>query len=96
MKRLLALISLVFLAFAFQIQAQKKRKPRINTKKPPAAAQPLRENTNTAIVVDERLAVLRSAPSLYALPIQRMRRGRILAISGSKEASFPSSVISVP
>ncbi|MGI8468297.1 MAG: hypothetical protein ACR2N3_07580 [Pyrinomonadaceae bacterium] len=85
MKRSLALISLVFLAFAFQIQAQKNRRPQIITKKP-VAAQPPRENMNTAIVVDERLAVLRSEPSLYAMPVQRMRRGRILAISGSKEA----------
>ncbi len=37
-------------------------------------------------MVDERLAVLRSEPSLFAKSIQRMRRGRIVTISGSKEA----------
>lgn len=84
MKSSLALIFLVFLAFNFQTPAQKNRRPQIINKKPPV--QSPRENTNTAIVVDERLAVLRSAPSLYAMPIQRMRRGRVLAISGAKEA----------
>ena len=44
------------------------------------------EKTNTAIVVDERLAVLRVEPSLFAKSIQRMRLGRIVSISGSKEA----------
>ena len=85
MKRSLALISPVFLVFAFQIQAQKKRRPPIS-RKPTVVRQSPREIGNTAIVVDERLAVLRSAPSLYAMPIQRMRRGRILAISGAKQA----------
>ena len=85
MKRSLALIFLVFFIFAFQTQAQKNRRPQI-IKKPSVVRQPPRETVNTAIVVDERLAVLRSAPSLYAPPVQRMRRGRILAISGSKEA----------
>lgn len=44
------------------------------------------ENLRTAVVVDERLAVLRMQPSLYARPVQRMRRGRILAVTGSKSA----------
>lgn len=38
------------------------------------------------IVIDERLSVLRSSPSLYALPIQRMRTGRDVVISNTKEA----------
>ena len=83
MKRsLLVLIFSVFLAFTFQTQAQKNRKPQVVKK---SATPPSRENTNTAIVVDERLAVLRSEPSLYAMPVQRMRRGKILTVSGSKE-----------
>ena len=85
MKRSPVLIYLVLLVFALPIQGQKNRRPQIVSRKPPVV-QPPRENTDTAIVVDERLAVLRSSPSLYAMPIQRMRRGRILAISGSKEA----------
>lgn len=73
----------VFLAFTFQIQAQKNRQPPFSKKTP---VQQPRETANKAIVVDERLAVLRAEPSLYAMPVQRMRRGKILAISGSKEA----------
>lgn len=75
--------ALFLLVFTLQIQAQKKRPSQISRK---PTAQSTRENTNTAIVVDERLAVLRSEPSLYAMPIQRMRRGKILAVSGSKDA----------
>lgn len=84
MKRSLVFLSLVFLVLTIQTQAQNKRRPQIYVKKP-IVTQP-RETVNTAIVVDERLAVLRSEPSLYAMPIQRMRRGRILAINGVKEA----------
>ena len=45
-----------------------------------------RRNANVAIVVDERLALLLTEPSLYAVPIQRMRRGRNLLVLRSKEA----------
>ena len=84
MKRLLLVISLIFLAFTFTAEAQKKRRPVLPTRKTPVVQTS--EYSNTAVVVDERLAVLRLEPSLYAKPIQRMRRGRILAISGTKEA----------
>ncbi len=70
---------LVFLVFTFNLEAQKRRvlpKPKVAQK----------TYTNLAVVVDERLAVLRSEPSLFAKSIQRMRRGRIVTISGSKEA----------
>ena len=86
MKCSLLLFSLTLLVFTFSIQAQKKRRPPIPVRKTPAVKTTPPENSNTAIVVDERLAVLRAEPSLYAKPIQRMRRGRILAISGSREA----------
>lgn len=89
MKCSLVLVSLIFFTFTLQSQAQKKRPFQI-IKKPPvksgSAPQQPRETGNIAIVVDERLAVLRSEPSLYAMPLQRMRRGRVLAISGAKEA----------
>lgn len=85
MKRSLIPVFLILLVFILQIQAQKKRKPQIFTKKTPVV-QPRETATNTAVVVDERLAVLRNEPSLYAMPVQRMRRGRILVISGAKEA----------
>jgi len=72
---------LVFLVFTSNLEAQKRRvlpKPKV--------AQKANANTNTAVVVDERLAVLRSEPSLFANSIQRMRLGRIVTISGTKEA----------
>jgi hypothetical protein len=86
MKPTFLVFLLVFFAFAVQIQAQKKRRPSIPVKKPVVQNQAARETQNTAIVIDERLAVLRASPSLYAAPIQRMRRGRTISISGAKEA----------
>ena len=85
MKSVFLAISLVILAFVFTAEAQNKRKPNLPVKKP-MTTKSVNENPNTAVVVDERLAVLRLEPSLYARPIQRMRRGRILAISGAKQA----------
>ena len=85
MKRSLLLISLIFLAFVFTVEAQKKRRPSVPVRKTSTVQAPP-EYSNTAVVVDERLAVLRAEPSLYAKPIQRMRRGRLLAISGTKQA----------
>lgn len=86
MKRMLLLCSLVVFVFSLSTAAQKKRRPPIPVNRKPAIEQTARENTNTAVVVDERLAVLRTEPSLYAKPVQRMRRGRVLAVSGSREA----------
>ncbi len=68
-------LALVFVCF-ISTEAQ-KRKP-INSKKS--------ETGNTAVVIDERLSVLRAKPSLFADPIQRMRRGRRVQILGSSEA----------
>ncbi|HEY0051607.1 MAG TPA: hypothetical protein VGB68_20075 [Pyrinomonadaceae bacterium] len=85
MKPTFHVLLLVFLAFAFQIQAQKKRRLITPVKNPVAENQIRRESANTAIVVDERLAVLRASPSLYAMPVQRMRRGRKILISGVKD-----------
>ena len=39
-----------------------------------------------AVVIDESLSVLRMQPSLYALPLQRMRRGRRVQILGVVQA----------
>lgn len=87
MKRpLFSIFLLVFLAFCSTADAQKRRSLPKTFKKPAAAPAAIRTNSNTAVVVDERLAVLRSEPSLFAAPIQRMRRGRSVSISGSKEA----------
>lgn len=50
-----------------------------------------REIGQTAVVMDETLSVLRQKPSLFANPIQRMRRGRkvrILAIAEGDGVKF--------
>ena len=84
MKRPLFLL-LLFVILNFHAEAQKryvKPKP-----KPKALTSRINNpDADKAIVVDERLAVLRNAPSLFAKPIQRMRRGRIVTISGTREA----------
>ncbi|MGI8494404.1 MAG: hypothetical protein ACR2L1_03695 [Pyrinomonadaceae bacterium] len=85
MKRSLLLFFTIILVFSHSVEAQKKRRPPVPVRRTKTVQSPP-ETANTAIVVDERLAVLRIEPSLYAKPIQRMRRGRILAISGSREA----------
>jgi hypothetical protein len=78
MQRSFTLIFLVFLASVFTIQAQKKRNISVSANQ---SASP-----NTGIVIDERLAVLRIQPSLYSDSIQRMRTGKVVAISASKQA----------
>jgi hypothetical protein len=80
MKRSISIIFLVFLAFVSPTEAQKKRP--FTAKKTISTAT---QNPNLAIVIDERLAVLRTQPSLYSDSIQRMRSGRILAIAGAKQ-----------
>jgi hypothetical protein len=85
MKRSLLLFSLVLLVFALPASPQNKRRAPVSNKRTTAYQAP-KINTTTAIVVDERLAVLRVEPSLYGKPIQRMRRGRLVSISGSREA----------
>jgi hypothetical protein len=39
----------------------------------------------TVVVIDERLSVIREAPSFYAFPIQRMRRGRVVVLKAVRE-----------
>lgn len=78
MQRSFTLIFLVFLAFVFTIQAQKKRTTTVSANQP--------TNPNVGVVIDERLAVLRIQPSLYSDSIQRMRTGKVVAISASKQA----------
>lgn len=86
MKRsLFSAFLLILLVFTLNTRAQKRRIPSKAVKKP-AAPQKTVENANTAVVVDEKLAVLRVEPSLFARPIQRMRLGRVVSISGSKQA----------
>ncbi|HEX8119438.1 MAG TPA: hypothetical protein VF521_19320, partial [Pyrinomonadaceae bacterium] len=60
----------ILLLFAAPAAAQKKRRP-------PAGGR-------LAVVVDERLAALREAPDLSAALVQRLGRGRLVAVSGVK------------
>ena len=85
MKRSLLSFSLIISTFILTAEAQKKGRSQISNKKIATVEKP-RGNANMAIVVDERLAVLRVEPSLYARPFQRMRSGRLVSISGVREA----------
>lgn len=92
MERSLLLFPLIFFAFTLTTAAQKKRRPQPQPQQPQISnkktltAETIRGNSNVAVVVDERLAVLRVEPSLYAKPFQRMRSGRLVSISGVKAA----------
>ena len=77
MKRFLSSI-LVCFAVAAICGAQVRRAPK-------APIKP-REIGGTAVVMDETLSVLRPKPSLFAVPVQRMRRGRAVRILGIAEA----------
>lgn len=80
MKRPLFLLLLaVFLNFA----ADAQRRP---FKPKPKTVVRQKFEADKAFVIDERLAVLRVAPSLYAKPVQRMRRGRMVTIFEQREA----------
>src|SRR5690349_1217815 len=56
------------------------------TRKAATAAVKSREIGQMAYVMDETLSVLRPKPSLFAVPTQRMRRGRVVKILGVAEA----------
>ena len=66
---------------AADVAAQRRKAPT----KPPAASRS-KEIGHTAIVLDETLSVLRPRPTLFAEPVQRMRRGRQVKILGVTEA----------
>jgi len=75
-------LALVFVCF-FSAEAQ-KRKPVTN---PLRSAPPrVRDVGSKAVVIDETLSVLRMRPSLFAEPIQRMRRGRHVQIVAAADA----------
>ena len=55
-------------------------------KRRPSSKAKTVETGNAAVVIDETLSVLRSRPSLFAEPVQRMRRGRRVQILGATDA----------
>lgn len=67
-------LALVFVCL-IPVSAQKRR-----------SISKIRVVAQTAVVIDESLSVLRMQPSLYALPMQRMRLGRRVQILGVAEA----------
>jgi hypothetical protein len=69
---------LSFLAFTVSVNAQKGQ---LRAKSKPKTAE---KKGTSAIIVDRRLSVLRNAPSLYALPIQRLGVGREVIVLGEK------------
>ncbi len=84
MKRIVSiLIVLSIIIFSSTIFAQRRGGSR-NSRSNPAAVKKIA--TNKAVVVDQRLAVLRVSPSLYARPIQRMSGGREITVAESREA----------
>ena len=83
MKIVLSAILVCLTASAVDVAAQKRRPATRPTSAP--AAKP-REVGQLAYVMDETLSVLRPKPSLFAMPIQRMRRGRVVKILEVTEA----------
>jgi len=83
MKRLLFL--LLLFAFPHTGAEAQKRYVRVKPKPKLASNQKFEANSGKAIVIDERLAVLRAAPGLFAKPLQRMRRGRAVTIFETRE-----------
>jgi hypothetical protein len=79
--RIALICVVVFLVFACDIAAQKRHASVQNS-----PAKPKTEKYYPGTVIDERLSILRMEPSLYGIPLQRMRRGRTVLIYSSKEA----------
>lgn len=78
-------IIIAMILFAPSANAQKRSR---HAPQRPLRALPVKpsEVGTSAVVMDETLSVLRAKPSLYADPIQRMRRGRKLQVLGVAEA----------
>ena len=79
---ILGFLIISLLAWAPKIKAQRKKPVAART----AAATRSKEIGQAAVVLDETLSVLRPTPSLFAEPIQRMRRGREVKILAVTEA----------
>jgi len=80
----LTLLGVVSLAAG--IGNAQKRSSLVTPPKVKPAAQRSSEIGSQAVVIDETLSVLRRKPSLFAEPVQRMRRGRKVTVLGVAEA----------
>jgi hypothetical protein len=84
MRKTLPLLLLVSLLSASALS--QRRRPVVVKKPSVPGATRFREIGSTGVVIDETLSVLREKPSLFADPIQRMRRGRAVKILAVAEA----------
>jgi hypothetical protein len=85
MKRLEYLLFLtIFLTLPIIVAAQRPKSQ--GKARPTGSALKPREIGSTAVVMDETLSVLRQKPSLFAVPVHRMQRGRRVQILGVAEA----------
>jgi hypothetical protein len=81
----LLLLFIIVVVLSAPAAAQRRIRKPIQKIAAPSVVK-VRETGATAVVIDETLSVLRDKPSLFAEPIQRMRRGRKLVIKGVAEA----------
>lgn len=79
------LLLFAFLIFTSNLEAQKRRVTPKSKSIPVVKRTPVAAG-NSAIIIDENLAVLRIKPSLFASSVQRMRRGRQVQILETREA----------
>lgn len=84
MKLSLPIVLFLLVVGAHELVPAQSRKPSITRNRSSAPAS--LETGKTAIIIDETLSVLRSTPSLFSDPIQRMRRGRKVQIQAVAEA----------
>jgi len=75
-------LTLLLLFLFLPAYAQKRRNVRTKAAAPARAS----EIGKTAVVVDEKLSILRVSPSLFAAPVHRIQRGRTVRIQAVKEA----------
>lgn len=80
-----ALIAAFLLSPCVSVNAQKRRASIIKNQTKNIAAK--RAASIFAVIVDERLSVLRFEPSLSAIPLRRMRAGTTVQITGSRQTS---------
>ncbi len=80
-----AILLIAIFALSIVTDAQKRRSS-ASVRNRFSGVQKPREIGSSAIVIDETLSVLRMKPSLFADPVQRMRRGRRVQILGVAEA----------
>lgn len=74
---------LVLLLSAIFFAQQNKSKP--ETERKSDKNSPIAVSGSKGVVIDRRLAVLRSKPSLYAAPIKRIEPGKFVTVYGEKK-----------